>query len=78
MLQPSGGVRKRNGGTMSKGLKKGSLVRHQKYGLCFIGGNSEANGLSFHDLASGARVHQDAHPNMKVLRFGSWRYRKAE
>jgi hypothetical protein len=33
-----GGVRKRYGGTMSLGLKRGTLVRHVRYGLCYIGG----------------------------------------
>jgi len=35
------GVRRRYGGTISLGLKKGTLVKHAKYGLCYIGGNLE-------------------------------------
>jgi hypothetical protein len=39
-LQPSkGAVRRREGGTISLGLKRGTLVKHIKYGFCYIGGN---------------------------------------
>jgi len=60
MLQFSkGGVRRRQGGTLSLGLKKGTLVRHVKHGLCFLGGNMR-NNFSLHSLANGKRVTQQA------------------
>ena len=38
MQSDIGGIRKRYGGTMSLGLKRGSLVRHIKFGLVYVGG----------------------------------------
>jgi hypothetical protein len=38
-LQPSkGGIRKRQGSTRSLGLKRGSPVKHPKYGIVYVGG----------------------------------------
>ena len=54
-----GGVRKRYGGTASLGLKKGTLVEHVKYGLCYVGGNLRDR-LSLHSLKTGKRLTQDA------------------
>jgi hypothetical protein len=59
-LEPDKGViRKRYGGTISLGLKKGTLVKHVKYGLCYIGGNLR-NRFSLHNLRTGKRVTQNA------------------
>ncbi|MBC7113662.1 MAG: hypothetical protein H5T34_06610 [Candidatus Methanomethyliales bacterium] len=58
-LEPSkGGLRRRYGGTISLGLKKGTRVRHVKYGLCYIGGNLRDR-LSLHSLKNGKRLTQD-------------------
>ena len=54
-----GKIRRRYGGTMSLGLKKGTLVRHKKYSLCYIGGNIR-NGLSLHCLKTGKRLTQQS------------------
>jgi hypothetical protein len=54
-----GGIRKRYGGTMSLGLKKGTLINHNFYGLCYIGGNLK-NRLSLHCLKTGTRLTQNA------------------
>ncbi len=54
-----GGVRRRYGGTISLGLKKGTLVKHVKYGLCYIGGN-RGNRYSLHSLKTGKRITQNA------------------
>ena len=35
------GDRKFYGGTRSLGLKRGSLIKHKKYGLCYVGGTSK-------------------------------------
>ncbi len=36
-----GGKRNRYGGTRSLGFKRGSLVRHKRYGMCYVGGSSK-------------------------------------
>jgi hypothetical protein len=62
-----GGIRRRYGGTMSLGLKKGTLVRHIKYRLCYIGGSLK-NRLSMHSLKTGKRITQNAkREDFKIL-----------
>ena len=59
-LQPSkDAVRRREGGTISLGLKRGTLVKHVKYGFCYIGGNMKGQ-LSLHSLKTGKRITQSA------------------
>jgi hypothetical protein len=59
-LEPEkGGVRRRYGGTISLGLKKGTLVRHAWHGLCYIGGSLK-NRFSLHNLKTGERITQNA------------------
>ena len=53
-----GGIRRRYGGTLSLGLKKGTLVKHKTYNLCYIGGNLK-NRLSLHCLKTGKRLTQN-------------------
>jgi len=67
-LKPQkGGVRKRYGGTISLGLKKGTLVKHVKYGLCYVGGYVR-NRFSLHSLKTGRRVTQNAkREDFKIL-----------
>jgi len=66
-LQPKDGVRRRYGGTLSLGLKKGTLVRHVQYGLCYVGGNI-AGQFSLHSSKTGARLTQNAkRGDFKVL-----------
>lgn len=74
-FQPSkGGVRTRYGGTRSLGFKRGSLVKHPKYGLTYVGGNPRSARLSLHDLATGRRVCEFAKPvDLKFVTFSSWR-----
>ena len=78
-LQPEkGGVRKPYGGTLSLGFKRGSWVRHAKYGVCYVGGSSEGR-LSLHDMQTGQRLTQNAKPaDLKFLTTASWRIRKEE
>lgn len=54
-----GNIRRPYGGTMSLGLKKGTLVKHKKYGRCLIGGNTNGR-LSLHDVSTGKRLCQNA------------------
>jgi hypothetical protein len=67
-LQPStGAVRRREGGTISLGLKRGTLVKHIKYGFCYVGGNLK-NRFSLHNLKTGQRITQRAtREDFKVL-----------
>ena len=55
-LQPSKGGRRRYGGTVSLGLKRGTLVRW--HGRCYVGGNLNGK-FSLHGL-DGKRVTQNA------------------
>jgi len=76
-FQPEkGGVRKPYGGTMSLGFKRGSWVKHQKFGTCFVGGNLNGR-LSLHNLQDGKRLCQNARPeDCRLLTLASWRIRK--
>jgi hypothetical protein len=54
-----GGLRKRQGSTMSLGIKRGTLVKHDKYGYCLVGGTMN-NRLSLHLLSDYKRLAQNA------------------
>lgn len=73
-LQPSkGGVRKAYGGTRSMGFKRGSWVKHPKWGLCYVGGASRER-ISLHSLETGKRLCQNARPeDCEFLTYSSWR-----
>ncbi len=67
-----GGVRKNYGGTMSEGFKRGSLVVHPKYKLCFVGGASKSM-VSLHSVNDGKRLCQNAKPSdIKFLAYNSF------
>ena len=61
-FQPAtGGIRRSYGGTRSWGFKRGTLVKHPKYGLCTIGGyNLKRNSLSLHEYRTNKRLTQGA------------------
>jgi RRXRR protein len=68
-----GDIRKQYGGTRSLGFKRGSWVKHPKYGLCFVGGTSKGR-ISLHDLSTGKRLTQKAKSqDIAFLHFSSWR-----
>ncbi len=78
--------RTRYGGTMCAGFKKGSLVRHPKYGLSYVSGwmdsptkkQPDRKGLSLYSLKSGKRLTQNALPeDCKFVTYSSWRTRYA-
>jgi hypothetical protein len=75
-LQPAkGGRRRPYGGTMSLGFKRGSLVKHPKWGICYVGGRLKDR-LSLHSLLDGKRLTQNAKPeDCKFLTYPSWRVR---
>jgi hypothetical protein len=72
-LQPKNGARRRYGGTQSLGLKRGTLIKHVRYGLCYVGG-SITDRFSLHDLKAGRRLTQNAERgDLKVLTKVSFR-----
>ena len=77
MLQPSyGGIRRLYGGTRSEGEKRGSYVKHTKYGVCFAGGASKGR-LSLHSLIDGKRLTQNAKASFcKHLTYASYCLKK--
>ncbi|MCQ3929778.1 MAG: hypothetical protein DPW16_04910 [Chloroflexi bacterium] len=71
-----GGERRPYGGTLSMGIKRGTWVKHPKYGLCYVGGTSKGR-ISLHDMDSGQRVCQNAKPeDCIILTTASWRIKK--
>ncbi|MCI0348144.1 MAG: RRXRR domain-containing protein [Acidobacteriales bacterium] len=76
-LQPQkGGVRKPYGGTLSQSFKRGSWVKHLKWGVCYVGGAQKGR-VSLHDLQTGRRLTQNAKPeDCTFLTLSSWRIRK--
>ena len=55
-FQPSKGNKRRPyGGTISNGIKRGTLVKDKKHGLCYVGGKGE-EGVSLHSYWSGERI----------------------
>jgi hypothetical protein len=73
-LQPAkGGVRRPYGGTRSLGFKRGSLVKHPKWGLCYVGGTSNER-ISLHSLEDGRRLCRNAKTaDCVLLSRLSWR-----
>ena len=75
-LQASkGGERRPYGGTRSLGLKRGTLVRHAKYGLCSVGGVDRKRGtVSLHVYRTNKRLTQGAKvKECRVLTWVAWR-----
>lgn len=79
----TGHIRSRYGGTLSVGFKRGSIVKHLKYGLCYMGGWQESptkkepdrKKISLHNLETGKRLTQNALPSdIKFLAYNSWRF----
>jgi len=65
----SGGIRKSYGGTNSCGFKRGSLVKHTKYGLVYIGGTMNGR-VSLHSVTNGKRLCQNA--RLKDIKFKAY------
>lgn len=75
-LQPEkGGIRKPYGGTLSHGFKRGSLIKHAKFGLSY-GGGFLKDRISLHSVVTGKRLTQHAKPSdCLFLSFNTWRTR---
>jgi len=73
-FQPdAGGKRRPYGGTVSLGLKRGSLVKHKKYGICYVGGTM-GDKISVHDIETEERLAQNVKIcDCKFLAFNSIR-----
>lgn len=77
-LQPEkGGMRKPYGGTNSLGFKRGSWVKHSKYGLCYVGGTTGGT-VSLHSQQTGQRIAKVKPSTLQYLTHASWRIRKEE
>jgi hypothetical protein len=75
-LQASkGGERKPYGGTRSLGYKRGTLVRHPRYGLCTVGGfDRQRQTLSLHTYRTNKRLTQGAKgKDCRTLTPVAWR-----
>ena len=73
-LQPIiGGERRDYGGTMSLGLKRGSLIKHKKHNIVYVGGTMD-NKISVHNIWTGKRIAQNVKIcDCKFLTFSSIR-----
>ena len=61
------GFRRNYGGTISLGLKRGTLAMHPKYGLSIIGGSSKGR-ISLHHIGTNTRLCQNAKKvDLKIL-----------
>jgi hypothetical protein len=68
-----GGIRKRVGSTNSLGFKRGSLVKHIKIGLAYVGGFMKDR-ISLHSVQTGVRLGQSYKPEDCIfLAHNSWR-----
>ena len=68
-----GGTRDRYGGTMSLGVRRGTLVKHVKYGKCLIGGNNGVDRVSLHSSISLSRLTQNAKlTDLKLIAHSPW------
>ncbi len=72
--QPSkSGERSPYGGTRSLGFKRGSIVRHSKRGVTYVGGSSDGR-ISLHRMKDGKRLCQNAKASdIKFLAYSTWR-----
>ncbi|WP_376794179.1 RRXRR domain-containing protein [Thermogemmatispora sp.] len=68
-----GGARKRHGGTVSLGLRRGAQALHPKFGFCYVGGQM-GNRLSLLVMRDGRRLTQNARrEGIVALAPCSWR-----
>jgi hypothetical protein len=70
-----GGRRSPYGGTLSMGIKRGTLVKHPKWGKTYVGGTMNGR-ISLHDPSTGKRLTQSAKvavcQPIKLLRWRTW------
>ena len=70
-----GGERSRYGGTLSLGIRKGTLCTWKGNGPYFVGGNNGVDRLSLHSASHGTRVTQKAKvSDIQLIAHCPWRY----
>ncbi len=68
-----GGKRRNYGGTISLEFKRGSIIRHNKYGITYIGGTMNGK-ISLHSFKTGKRICRNAKvSNCKFLSYNAHR-----
>ena len=74
MCEPiKGGFRKRNGGSMTFGLKRGSVVKHHQLDYSYVGGYKNDK-ISLHDMKTGHRLTRNCkHTDVKFLYHSPWK-----
>jgi hypothetical protein len=75
-LEPERGAkRKPYGGTLSLGIKRGTLIMHPTYGKAYVGGTMGGR-LSLHALETGKRLTQGAkRSECRLIKLLRWRTR---
>ncbi len=69
------GKRKPYGGTLSLGIKRGTLVKHPKWGKAYVGGTRDGK-LSLHDPQTGKRLTQWANvADCRLIKLLRWKTR---
>lgn len=72
ILPKKKGFRRNYGGTISEGLRRGTLVVHPKYGLTLIGGTLK-NRISLNSISDNKRLCQNAKPeDLTILTNYKW------
>jgi hypothetical protein len=67
------GVRSPYGGTKSLGFRRGSVVKHNKLGLVYVGGTTNKK-ISLHNLKTGERITKyGLIKDVKFLYYSNWR-----
>ena len=74
MVPSKGGRRNLYGGTRSMDLRRGTIAKHPRWGLTYVGG-FYAGRLCLHSLISGKRVSSKVkRQDIRPLSFSSWRF----
>jgi hypothetical protein len=67
-----GGIRRLYGSTRSLGLNRGTLIKHPKYGLVYVGGTAKDR-ISVHSLGGERLARNVKTTDCKILTRTSWR-----
>ena len=71
-----GGIRFRYAGTISLGIKKGTLCSWKDKGYFTVGGTDGKGKLSLHSPITGTRVTQTAKPtDIHLIAYSVWRFK---
>lgn len=68
-----GGRRPREGGTISEGFKRGTIVLHPRHGKTYLGGNDGKGRVSLHDYVTGKRLAQNVKlEDCRIVAHSPW------